>query len=217
MRRVDRLHSNRLSDGQVRNDGTVFSVRLIAIKIIKEEQYFITLLAIKKQVMNTKKLSITIGIILAVAFFASLIAALSSEEENENKLKAGTEKEYNCTTRHEGDHFKKGHKPCCKPDKCREMKCDTSMCKHMGEKCAMAKEKCNPSECPYHDDKFLKGEKIPSSLLDDNIWKNRYKDIRNYEKYLTNNGSVILKFFLHLSREVNLKSTFKNQSLLISV
>jgi PPK2 family polyphosphate:nucleotide phosphotransferase len=48
---------------------------------------------------------------------------------------------------------------------------------------------------------FLKGEKIPSSLLDDNIWKNRYKDIRNYEKYLANNGSVILKFFLHLSRE----------------
>jgi hypothetical protein len=109
--------------------------------------------------MNTKKLSITIGIILAVAFFASLIAALSSEEEYENKIKAGTEKEYNCTSRHAGDHFKKGHKSCCNPEKCREMKCDTSMCKHKGEKCAMAKEKCNPSECPYHADKCLKGEK----------------------------------------------------------
>ena len=79
--------------------------------------------------MNTKKLSITIGIILVVAFFASLIAALSNEEENENKLKAGTEKEYNCATQHAGDHFKKGHKLCCNPEKCRAMKCDTSMCK----------------------------------------------------------------------------------------
>jgi len=48
---------------------------------------------------------------------------------------------------------------------------------------------------------FLKGERIPASLVDKNIWKNRYKDIRNYEKYLTNNGTVILKFFLHLSKD----------------
>ncbi len=109
--------------------------------------------------MNTKKLSITVGIILAVAFFASLIAALSSEEEYENRLKTIPENEYNCTTRHAGGHFKEGHKPCCKPEKCMEMKCDTSMCNHKGEKCAMAKEKCNPSECPHHADKCLKGEK----------------------------------------------------------
>ena len=42
--------------------------------------------------MNTKKFSITVGIILAVAFFASLIAALSSEEEYENKTKSQTRK-----------------------------------------------------------------------------------------------------------------------------
>jgi PPK2 family polyphosphate:nucleotide phosphotransferase len=48
---------------------------------------------------------------------------------------------------------------------------------------------------------FLKGQKIPKSLMDDDLWKNRYKDIRNYEKYLANNGTVILKFFLNLSKE----------------
>lgn len=48
---------------------------------------------------------------------------------------------------------------------------------------------------------FLRGQKIPPSLVDNEIWENRYKDIRNYEKYLANNGTVILKFFLHLSKD----------------
>jgi PPK2 family polyphosphate:nucleotide phosphotransferase len=48
---------------------------------------------------------------------------------------------------------------------------------------------------------FLKGQKIPSSLVNKELWNNRYKDIRNYEKYLANNGTVILKFFLHLSKD----------------
>jgi PPK2 family polyphosphate:nucleotide phosphotransferase len=48
---------------------------------------------------------------------------------------------------------------------------------------------------------FLDGEKIPAPLVDKNIWSNRYKDIRNYEKYLSNNGTVILKFFLYLSKD----------------
>ena len=32
------------------------------------------------------------------------------------------------------------------------------------------------------------------------IWQQRFKDIRHYEEYLTNNGVVIRKFFLHLSK-----------------
>lgn len=32
------------------------------------------------------------------------------------------------------------------------------------------------------------------------IWKQRFEDINNYEKYLTNNGTVILKFFLNISK-----------------
>ena len=115
--------------------------------------------------MNTKKLSITIGIILAVAFAASLIAALSSEEEYENKLKTNTEKEYNCPASHAGGHAKAGHKSCCNPEKCRDMKCDTSMCTHQGGKCAaMAGKKCDPADCPHHADKCVKGEmKCPST------------------------------------------------------
>ena len=110
--------------------------------------------------MNSKKFVVTIGIILAVAFFASLIAAMSSEEENENKQRSKTEKEYNCPDKHTGNYSKEGCKCCCKPGYCREMKCDTSMCKQMREMCATAERKCNPSECPHHVDKCVKGEKM---------------------------------------------------------
>ena len=33
------------------------------------------------------------------------------------------------------------------------------------------------------------------------LWKQRFDDINNFERYLTNNGIVILKFFLHVSKE----------------
>lgn len=48
---------------------------------------------------------------------------------------------------------------------------------------------------------ILRFQKIPPSLVDDNIWDNRYKDIRNFEKYLYRNGTVAVKFFLHLSKK----------------
>jgi PPK2 family polyphosphate:nucleotide phosphotransferase len=48
---------------------------------------------------------------------------------------------------------------------------------------------------------FLASQKVPADLVDENIWENRYDEIRNYEKYLSRNGTVILKFFLHLSRK----------------
>jgi polyphosphate kinase 2 (PPK2 family) len=35
----------------------------------------------------------------------------------------------------------------------------------------------------------------------DGFWKQRYADINNFEQYLTNNGTVILKFFLHVSKQ----------------
>jgi hypothetical protein len=111
--------------------------------------------------MIMKRLSITIGIILALAFFVSLIAALSSDEEEVRSQSNAATKEINCASRHAGDHAREGHKPCCDPEKCKEMKCDTSMCKSMREKCAMAGKKCNPSECPHHSGKCLKGENKP--------------------------------------------------------
>ncbi|HUM48156.1 MAG TPA: polyphosphate kinase 2 family protein [Chitinophagales bacterium] len=48
---------------------------------------------------------------------------------------------------------------------------------------------------------ILKSQKLPPSLIDKDIWDNRYKDIRNFEKYLSHNGTVVVKFFLHVSKK----------------
>ena len=37
--------------------------------------------------------------------------------------------------------------------------------------------------------------------VNDHFFEKRYQDIREYEKYLTRNGYVVLKFFLHVSKE----------------
>lgn len=47
---------------------------------------------------------------------------------------------------------------------------------------------------------ILEGQKIPRMLKDKDIWKQRYEDINNIEHYLSRNGTVILKFFLHVSK-----------------
>jgi PPK2 family polyphosphate:nucleotide phosphotransferase len=46
---------------------------------------------------------------------------------------------------------------------------------------------------------LLAKQKIPKQLMTKNIWEERFEDIRNFERYLTRNGVVIRKFFLHLS------------------
>ena len=38
-------------------------------------------------------------------------------------------------------------------------------------------------------------------MIKKDIWENRYRDIRAYERYLAHNGVVVRKFFLHISRE----------------
>jgi PPK2 family polyphosphate:nucleotide phosphotransferase len=48
---------------------------------------------------------------------------------------------------------------------------------------------------------FLARQKLPKEFTGNNIWKSRFKDIRNFERYLTRNGVVVRKFFLHLSKE----------------
>lgn len=48
---------------------------------------------------------------------------------------------------------------------------------------------------------FLEKQKLPSELINKDIWDNRFQDIRNFEKYLSRNGTVIRKFFLHVSNE----------------
>jgi len=47
---------------------------------------------------------------------------------------------------------------------------------------------------------LLAAEKLPESLVTKSIWKGRFEDINGFERYLTRNGIVILKFFLHLSK-----------------
>jgi PPK2 family polyphosphate:nucleotide phosphotransferase len=48
---------------------------------------------------------------------------------------------------------------------------------------------------------FLAKQTLPPALVTKNIWKERFQDIRNFERYLTRNGVVIRKFFLHVSKD----------------
>jgi PPK2 family polyphosphate:nucleotide phosphotransferase len=49
---------------------------------------------------------------------------------------------------------------------------------------------------------ILERQKLPAEIREGrNIWKDRYEDIRNVEQYLTRNGTVIRKFFLHVSKD----------------
>jgi len=47
----------------------------------------------------------------------------------------------------------------------------------------------------------LAGEELPPSLVTPRIWAQRYEDINAFERYLSRNGTVIRKFFLHMSKE----------------
>src|SRR6185312_17115085 len=48
---------------------------------------------------------------------------------------------------------------------------------------------------------ILAKEKMPDKLVTKDIWKERFKDIRAFERYLARNGTLVLKFFLHVSKE----------------
>ncbi len=48
---------------------------------------------------------------------------------------------------------------------------------------------------------LLAKQKIPQSRLGKGIWKQRFEEINNFEKYLVNNGTIVLKFFLHVSKQ----------------
>lgn len=48
---------------------------------------------------------------------------------------------------------------------------------------------------------LLKYQQLPSELVDDKIWERRYEQINDFEKYLYENGTMVLKFFLHVSKD----------------
>jgi PPK2 family polyphosphate:nucleotide phosphotransferase len=56
---------------------------------------------------------------------------------------------------------------------------------------------------------LLEKQKLPSELVTKNIWKERFQDIRKFERYLTRNGIVVRKFFLHLSKKEQKKRFLK--------
>ena len=48
---------------------------------------------------------------------------------------------------------------------------------------------------------LLEKQKLPPELVTKDIWKERFQDIRSFERYLTRNGVVIRKFFLNVSNK----------------
>ena len=48
---------------------------------------------------------------------------------------------------------------------------------------------------------YLAGQKLPRKTKPKALWKQRFKDISNFERHLSNNGTLVLKFFLHISKE----------------
>ena len=48
---------------------------------------------------------------------------------------------------------------------------------------------------------ILAKQRIPQRLVTKTIWRDRFEDISAFEKYLARNGTVVLKFFLNVSKE----------------
>jgi polyphosphate kinase 2 (PPK2 family) len=51
---------------------------------------------------------------------------------------------------------------------------------------------------------YILNENLPGledvSLITDAFWEKRMEQIRNFEKHITENGTIVLKFFLHISK-----------------
>lgn len=50
-----------------------------------------------------------------------------------------------------------------------------------------------------HD--LLKYQRLPEEVITNDIWQKRFEQINNFEKYLFENGTIIVKFFLNVSKE----------------
>ena len=49
---------------------------------------------------------------------------------------------------------------------------------------------------------WLEPQRLPPGELDERFWQARYEDINAFERHLERNGTRIVKFFLHVSKEV---------------
>jgi PPK2 family polyphosphate:nucleotide phosphotransferase len=50
-------------------------------------------------------------------------------------------------------------------------------------------------------EEILRSQKLDEKLITKKIWQERFKDIRNFEKYLYHNGTIVIKFFLNVSKD----------------
>ncbi len=48
---------------------------------------------------------------------------------------------------------------------------------------------------------LLDRESVPGAEVHSHLWRHRYQDIVSFERHLVRNGTIVLKFFLHLSKE----------------
>jgi PPK2 family polyphosphate:nucleotide phosphotransferase len=48
---------------------------------------------------------------------------------------------------------------------------------------------------------LLAAQSLPSHLIDEGIWKRRFQEMNNFEKYLVDNGIDVVKIFLNVSKE----------------
>ena len=48
---------------------------------------------------------------------------------------------------------------------------------------------------------MLARQKLPEELVTPRIWQQRFEDMRAFERMLARNGTLVLKFFLHISKE----------------
>jgi len=48
---------------------------------------------------------------------------------------------------------------------------------------------------------YLGKQKLPPKLVTKHIWQERFQDIRSFERYLSRNGILVRKFFLHVSKK----------------
>lgn len=48
---------------------------------------------------------------------------------------------------------------------------------------------------------FLQKQKLPAKVVTKNLWKERFEDIRGFERHLVRSGTLVLKFHLRISKE----------------
>jgi PPK2 family polyphosphate:nucleotide phosphotransferase len=50
-------------------------------------------------------------------------------------------------------------------------------------------------------EELLERQRLPRQLVTREIWDQRFEDIRTFERHLHRNGTIVLKFFLHVSKQ----------------